>query len=350
MNQNIQFLKVKQLGMQSTRSPSIDTVLLRVAKHILREIPAEIGLDKEWQIDPSRLHQNVLLQGPATAQGISEAAWRMIQQAKVQVRKNASMGIELVFSLPPSTSFDSADYFADAMHWASRYFDVPLLSAVIHNDQTLPHMHVILLPLLDGIKPVLNASKVLGGLKETYAMHSAFHAEVGSRYGMKGVRSPQKRLSRAERVRCASAIMEELKRTREPFNKPEMCRLLQAAIPVDPEPLLAELGLRMPEAPTPEGQSFVKIMTKPVKPDRPAWTPQKTLIGDLRNQHLDEEEGDQESYPVLGLFPQGSNHTSVSKLRNGGTDSIKLAAGCAAVLPYRLSDRTVKLNALALKV
>lgn len=275
MNHNVQFLKVKQLGMQSTRSPSIDTVLLRVAKHILREIPAEIGLDKEWQIDPCRLHQNKLLHGPATAQGISEAAWRMIRQARVQVRKNASMGIELIFSLPPSTSFDPADYFTDAMHWASRYFGVPLLSAVIHNDQTLPHMHVILLPLLDGIKPVLNASKVLGGLKETYAMHATFHAEVGSRYGMRGVQSTQKRRSRSERVRCASAIIEELKRTNEPFNKPEVCRLLQAAIAVDPEPLLAELGLRMPVAKPARGQTFVKIMTRPVKPDKPVWKPPK---------------------------------------------------------------------------
>lgn len=322
MNHDVQFLKVKQLGMRSTRSPSIDMVLLRVAKHILREIPAEIGLDKEWRIDPSRLHRNVLLQGPATAQDISEAAWRMIQQAKVQVRKNASMGIELIFSLPPSTSFDPADYFADAMHWASRYFGIPLLSAVIHNDQTLPHMHVIMLPLLDGIKPILNASKVLGGLKETYAMHAAFHAEVGTKYGMKGVHCPQKRLSRAERMRCASAIMDEIERDSEAFKQPEVYRLLHAAIAVNPEPFLPKLGLGVPVAKPRPGQTFTKIMTKPVRPDKPSWTPQKALIGDLRNAPVERESGDQESYPVLGLFPPGSNHTSVSKLRHGEADPI----------------------------
>lgn len=331
MNQNVQFLKVKQLGMQSTRSPSIDGVLLRVAKHILREIPAEIGLDKEWQIDPNRLHQNVLLQGPATAQGISEAAWRMIREAKVQVRKNASLGIELVFSLPPSTPFDPLAYFTDAMQWASRYFGVPLLSAVIHNDQTLPHMHAILLPLLYGTKPALNASKVLGGLKETYAMHAAFHAEVGSRYGMRGVHCPRKRLSRAERMRGASAIMHELGRDSEPFKRPEVYRLLHAAIAVDPEPLLSELGLRMPVAKPRPGQTFTKIMTKPVRPDKPSWTPQKALIGDLRNALVERQGGDQESYPVLGLFPLGSNHTPVSKLRDGKADAIRPIGNCEAL-------------------
>lgn len=333
MNHNVQFLKVKQLGMQSTRSPSIDMVLLRVAKHILREIPAEIGLDKEWQIDPSRLHQNVLLQGPATALGISEAAWRIIREARVQVRKNASMGIELIFSLPPSTSFDTADYFTDAMHWASRYFGAPLLSAVIHNDQTLPHMHVILLPLLDGRKPALNASKILGGLRETYAMHAAFHTEVGSKYGMQGIQSPQKRRSHSERTRCASAIMEEIKRTNEPLSRPEVFRLLHAAIAADPEPLLAELGLRMPTAKPKKGQTFVKIMTRPVKPDKPIWAPQKALVGDVRSQPLDPERKDQEPYPVLGLFPLEPNNGSVSNLWNeeadaGNSTSNREAAVC----------------------
>ena len=271
---DFEVVAVKALSKATTDSPSYDEVFLRVHRHNLREIPAEIGIGKEWNIDPDRIHLNERLAGPGTAQEVLELAQLLCREAGIEwpegLRSNASLGIEAVFPLPRDTQIDRCAYFSDAMRWVIEYYGVPVLSAVIHNDQTHPHMHVVLLGLRDG---GLSADKVMGKKKSIYAMRTAFHEEVGKRYGL---RKARKHLGAAVRAQCASDAVGAIKQHPGLLDEPEVCRALHDLIAKadNPESLVTALGLTMPKRSRkpPRAKTSTGIFISKVKPNKPTRT------------------------------------------------------------------------------
>lgn len=233
-------------------------IVKAAAKHNLREIAAEIGCD--GHIDAARIPDNFSLRGPATAEEVACLARTLMGSAGIaKLRKTAVMALELLFTLPATTNIDPSKYFEDATLWAETYFKVPVLSSVVHLDESAPHCHVLLLPLVNS---KMNGSDLHGGKAKLSAMQAAFHEKVAAGYGFSR-QAPQKRHSVAVRAAAMQLAFERLQ-TKSGLADSVIEAILKPHAK-NPEPLLTALNIVMPK-PTVRTKSFVEIMTRPVSP------------------------------------------------------------------------------------
>ena len=80
------------------------------------------------------------------------------------------------------TSEQQKDFFRDcAMCFAERYGEENIISAVVHMDETNPHMHLNLIPVLEGRL----CSKLLFDRKALRELQTDFHKKVGEKWGLK---------------------------------------------------------------------------------------------------------------------------------------------------------------------
>lgn len=236
------------------------------ASHNLRKL----GLAHGPHIDLRRSELNRVLRGPDDAEGVVSLSRKLMLDAGVdKLRKDAVRMVEVLFSLPDSSSIDPHAYFEQAVLWAETYFNVPILSAVIHLDEGAPHCHVLLLPLVDGC---MLGSDLVGGPSKFRAMQTAFHDAVGSQHGLTR-KAPQRRHSAACRRQTADSVLDALQANPARLNDPEVRAALVALIGADPERLAQALNVDMPvpmrKPKAKPATSFVKQMTRAVKPDRP---------------------------------------------------------------------------------
>ena len=197
MSQHVQFLRVKKLKGAG---------IVKAARHNLREIAAEIGADSH--INPNHTNLNQVIAGGNNADDIAATAKRLMDDAGIgKLRKDAVRAVELVFSLPPNTSIDTPPYFADCITFVREYFAVPILSATAHYDEAAPHMHVILLPIIDGR---MNGGRLVGNKACLRQLLDKFHEQVTSRYSL-ARQSSQKRYSAIIREQAANKVMRRIK-------------------------------------------------------------------------------------------------------------------------------------------
>lgn len=79
------------------------------------------------------------------------------------------------------TQEQQREYFGDcAMCFAERYGEENIISAVVHVDETNPHMHLNLIPVLNGRL----CSKQLFDRKALRELQSDFHEKVGKKWGL----------------------------------------------------------------------------------------------------------------------------------------------------------------------
>lgn len=142
---------MKTLSKKTTRARDNNEVILICAKLNLRELPMSSKGGANYPALCYDSTKNKILAGPSTAAEVAALAKSLISAAGVRaIRVNATMAVELVFSLPVSFYADSNKYFSESLQWAVDYFQVPVLSAVCHFDRVQPHMHMLLLPLRAG--------------------------------------------------------------------------------------------------------------------------------------------------------------------------------------------------------
>jgi hypothetical protein len=306
MTQGSYYLKVKPLSKKSTRSPTNDSVLLRVMQHNLREIQAEIGIREGSHIDASRCHLNEIVRGLKTATAANQSAKSMFDEGVKEIRLNASLGIEVVVSLGSGLQIDYTAFFEDCTNWATNYYAVPILSSIVHNDESCPHCHVVLLPIRDG---KLIASNLLGGMAETFAMMANFYEKVGKKYGLeqqankKASKRPSKAIERAMRELMFNALQPDCAWNDE---------VLRALVNGDSVTVLALLGIPMPKG------GFVEIMTKKVKPEKPIGHFNKSPIGHLTESDLPE------SKSIQNIESEGQNKCPISVYRTFISDTVLL--------------------------
>jgi hypothetical protein len=330
MTEGAHFLAVKPLSVKTTRASCADAVILNVMRHNARELQAEIGVGAESGIDASRIHLNVTLHGPATADGVASAARdAMREHGIVAPRKNATLGIEIVASLPAGLLIDHLAYFRDTAAWAQQHYRVPLLSAIVHNDESSPHLHLVLLPVRDG---KLVGSELLGNRATMKAMQKDFHEQVAKQYGLR-MPAAKKRHNASQRA-AGIALLRETLLANSGLTESAIEALLVPHAK-NPEPLLVALGLAMP-APVVKG-SFVATMTRKVRPESPGRTYKKSPIGHLRAQTADSFLPENEkSYALLGdcisasNFPSPTNPSSASNSAPGQTKPVHRQASANA--------------------
>ena len=159
-------------------------IIKRASKHNLREIAREIG--GYGGIDGRRVLLNQVLRGATTAEGVAAAAAELLKQVKTTIRKDAVICIEVLFSLRPGSQVNQQAFFADSLAWIDAYFKVPVVSAVVHNDEGAPHLHVLIVPLVDGC---MRGSDLVSSRYKLIALHADFHEVVGKPHGMILVKS-----------------------------------------------------------------------------------------------------------------------------------------------------------------
>lgn len=152
--------------------------------------------------DPKKRIDNTILAGRETADGVLKD-WHQLAPAKI--RKNAVHGLEYFIGGSPekmhAMSREQQDqYFADALAWLEkRHGKENILSAVIHRDETTPHMTVMTIPLDD--KGKLNARRFVGSRKDLSELQTGFAAEVGASHGLeRGQRRSTATHERVQRI------------------------------------------------------------------------------------------------------------------------------------------------------
>ena len=176
--------------------------ILVAAKHNKRTMYAAgfTGSD----IDAARSHLNYSLAGPGTPDGVV-TLWRK-QRASAGIKKprrtDEVSAIEIIFSLPVDTQIDLSSYFTACTTWVANRFGGSnnILSSDVHLDESAPHCHVIVVPLVDG--KMKGSDLYWGGSKNHEAQHDDFYACVGSHYGL---RKPQAKKKPSKSVKEAQA-------------------------------------------------------------------------------------------------------------------------------------------------
>ena len=226
------FLRIKKLKGVS--------IIKVAARHNRRAIQAETGAS--GNIDPTRSHLNETLAGPSSADEVAQLAKDLMAAAGVtKPRKDAVMGIEIVFSLPPAHTIDDKAYFSDCTAWAGAYFGgvKNILSADIHRDEAALHCHVLILPLIDGR---MNGSDMIGGKQKVTAMQTQFHQSVAARYGLH--KAPA-RLNSAAKLAASVAVIKKLRQTGDKALQSAAWPNIRAGIENDPRPYLLSMGIEV---------------------------------------------------------------------------------------------------------
>lgn len=237
--------------------------LYPAGRHNLREIQAELGADSH--IDPARSYLNTRLAGPDRARQIKALADRYIKQAGVKIlRSNAVWAVELLVSLPHNPpSIDASIFFDETLKWAESFFGVPILSAVVHRDEELPHIHVLMLPLINS---KMNGSALVGSPQRLASIQRSFYETVAQHFGLTSPLSSHKSGLKI-REEAAEMALQELEQNPDCLSLPNVRTSLFHLIKRSPEQLVVAMNLAMPTEKLKKPGNFVKIMTKPCKPE-----------------------------------------------------------------------------------
>ncbi|WMW78991.1 plasmid recombination protein [Undibacterium cyanobacteriorum] len=222
------------------------------AKHNLRELP------RESHIFPERTKDNLILLGGSCARDVARQAKIMMTEANIKMRSDGVYGVELLFSLPPDSKVDLRSYFEQCTEWAKLYYKVPILSSVVHLDESSPHCHVVLLPLKDSR---MCGSDLVGYKQSICDAFNAFYESVPKVFGLARV-SSKSRLSADMKARCIDLVIARLL-PESSFNEFFLRLLLEG----DLESLLRYLKIPMPFKKL-KHKTFAGLMTKKVKPNK----------------------------------------------------------------------------------
>lgn len=147
------------------------------AKHTFRERETP-------NADPGLRGDNEVWIGAEDAEGMAQA-WA--ERAPEKIRKNAVLALEYLVTASPGAlgamSREEQDaFFARGLEWlCDRHGEENVLSAVIHRDETTPHMTAMVIPLDDSGH--LNARSFTGGRELLAAMQTDF-AEAVADWGI----------------------------------------------------------------------------------------------------------------------------------------------------------------------
>ncbi|MCU0924724.1 MAG: plasmid recombination protein [Hydrogenophaga sp.] len=286
MASDIAFFATKSISLNicGGRKPQM---LMDAARHNLREIQAERGAD--GHIDASRIEENVLLAGPGTAEGVQALAVKWLAESGIdtsKMRRDHCQAIEVVFSLHAKSSIDPVAYFRRCLAWVGAEMRLPVLSAVVHQDEATPHCHALLLPVRDGkhVGSYPIDKKALRGMRDSFFNKVA---------GPSGLRRMGAKMTGTVKRMAVAAVL----RTCEEQGMPEKVSVLwpifRAAIERDPTEAVKALNLSDEEiraektgAPNPIGFAGDDIHAAP-NPTGIEKHPQKT-----------------EPYPCVGFAQQ----------------------------------------------
>ena len=194
MSEDQYFFRIGKLKGKDSR--------LKALRHNKRMLP------KVAHIDETRSQLNYCLVGDSSPEEIeSRVKTALLTSLSSTLRKDAVMGVEIIFSLPPSRlSKDTRPFFEDCCRWVETNIRGVLIAFDVHLDESAPHAHALILPLVDG---AMIGSKVVGNTTNLHRLRNLFMEEVGKKHSL----HPKKvtRLSKTTLGEWASLVIGKLR-------------------------------------------------------------------------------------------------------------------------------------------
>lgn len=109
-----------------------------------------------------------------------------IQAAGAKTRSNSVLALDTIYTASPEffqgkTNAENDKFFQDCLKFHESRFG-HIISAVIHYDETTPHLHIISVPLTQDGR--LSARDVIGNKAKMSKTQDAFFEQVGRGYGL----------------------------------------------------------------------------------------------------------------------------------------------------------------------
>lgn len=227
--------------------------VLVALKHNKRILQAEHGTGAN--IDVTKTSLNYSLVNDHTPEQIArDARLQMFIAGIEKPRRDCVRAVEVVISLPVDRhKQDTRPFFIDSFEWVKQTFAGELLAFDIHLDESAPHAHAILLPLVDG---KMQGNKMVGNTGNLKRLINKFHNEVAKHYGLS--RSDRKRLTYKDKQCTEKLVLKRLHN--DPVMKSCIWPCVRDSIHIDPLPYAQILNIQLAEKPI-KHKSFVSIMT-----------------------------------------------------------------------------------------
>ena len=224
--------------------------VLAALKHNKRTLQAERGADAH--IDVARTPLNYCLAGESTPSAIATHAKVQMVKAGIETpRKNGVLAVEVLFSLPIDRhQTDTKPFFADCLAWVNNTFAGELLSFDVHLDESAPHAHALILPLIDG---KMQGDKLKGDRANVKRLYNLFYDEVGEKHGLS--KPNYKRLSANDKQSIERLVLMRVRG--EGAHKLSCWPCMRDAIHKDPMPWAQLFGIDAPKPSKKAPKSFV---------------------------------------------------------------------------------------------
>jgi hypothetical protein len=237
MAESIGYFAVKSIGLSRVNGRKPCT-LLQAARHNLREIQAEMGA--VGRIDPMRSASNIVLHGPSTAGEVQAQAETLLAAAGIdadKLRRDHCQAVEAVFSLPTGALVgDRPAYFRQCLAWVARATGLPVLSAVVHNDEAEQHLHVLVLP----VRGCAHVGSAPIDRIELKRLRDDFFTQVGGPAGLK--RSDAKVVGMVK-TWAVAAVLSRCEALNMPAATGALWPVLVAAIKREPTTAMLAMGI-----------------------------------------------------------------------------------------------------------
>jgi len=254
-------------------------------------------------IDATKSHLNKILRGADTVAGIVQKSKELMAGLSKKPRKDFVRWLEVVISLPSGTGIDEHAFFSESVTWAEGFFEMPILSAIVHNDEKKPHIHILMLPLFQG--------RMIGSSQckptKYWERHKDFNAKVGRRFGLK---MPEPKIYHSAEARAAAAenVIETMKKSFKNL-EPAFWDAMRATLKITPEPFMEYYGTEYPAKPKKKPKTFAEIISKPCKLEKTKAfhvdQSEFAKIDKTKALHIPVAQETKEALPVYG-FPSPS--------------------------------------------
>lgn len=179
--------------------------------------------------------------------------WRAKQWTKRKPTQRQAQITQSILTTPAQKINETSyPFFADSKDWLLKTFAGELLSFDVHLDESAPHAHAVILPLIDG---KMQGSKLMGGKGNLMRLINLFHKEVAHKYGLS--KSDRKRLNAMDKQKLERLVLSRLRGDAALQSSVWAC--FRNAIHNDPLPYAQMLSISLDKTATKTSKSFVDI-------------------------------------------------------------------------------------------
>jgi len=122
--------------------------VLVAMQHNKRTLQSECGASTN--IDATRTSLNYLIASDNSPEVIAMQAKMQMLKANIEPRKNQVMATEILAYQLTGTPRRLNRFFMDCYGWVIQTFECEMLSFDVHPDESAPHCHAVILPLIEG--------------------------------------------------------------------------------------------------------------------------------------------------------------------------------------------------------